>query len=76
MNLGLIGFLLLMWVLIVVGGGIAVMILGPFTVSGFGKLGLFVASVIKAIVALSLVVLWIMILLKLKNWIFKKELRP
>jgi hypothetical protein len=70
---GLFGFLFAMWVLMIVGGGIVVTILGP--ISGLGELDLFITSVIKAIIALVLVVIWILILLKMKNWIFKKELK-
>ena len=64
-----------MWILILVGGGIVVTVLGPISVSGFGKFDWFVASVIKAMVAIVLVVIWILILSKLKNWIFKKEIK-
>ncbi|MFB5615781.1 MAG: hypothetical protein ACE5RS_01390, partial [Nitrosopumilus sp.] len=72
---GLFGFLFAMWTLIIVGGGIVVTILGPISISGFGDLNWFIASVIKAIIALVLVVLWILILSKIKNWIFKKEIK-
>jgi hypothetical protein len=72
---GLFGFLFAMWALIIVGGGILVTLLGPISISGFGQLDLFITSVIKAVIALVLVVIWILILLKLKNWIFKKELK-
>ena len=75
MKSGLFGFLFGMWVLIIVGGGIVVTILGPISISGFGDYNWFIASVIKAIVALVLVVIWILILSKLKNWIFKKEIK-
>jgi hypothetical protein len=71
----LFGFLFAMWALIIVGGGIVVTLLGPISISGFGQLDLFITSVIKAVIALVLVVIWILILLKLKNWIFKKELK-
>ena len=73
MKSGLFGFLFAMWALIIIGGGILVTLLGP--ISGFGQLDLFITSVIKAVIALVLVVIWILILLKLKNWIFKKELK-
>ena len=73
MKSGLFGFLFAMWVLMIVGGGIVVTILGP--ISGLGELDLFITSVIKAVIALVLVVIWILILLKMKNWIFKKELK-
>ncbi|NQV39395.1 MAG: hypothetical protein HQ505_02455 [Nitrosopumilus sp.] len=75
MKSGLFGFLFAMWVLIIVGGGIVVTLLGPISISGFDELDLFITSMIKAIVALVLVVVWILILLKIKNWIFKKELK-
>ena len=75
MKSGLFGFLFAMWALIIVGGGIVVTLLGPISISGFGQLDLFITSVIKAVIALVLVVIWILILLKLKNWIFKKELK-
>jgi len=71
---GLFGFLFAMWILILVGGGIVVTILGPISISGFGELDWFVGSVIKAIVAIVLVVIWILILSKVKNLIFKKEI--
>jgi hypothetical protein len=64
-----------MWILILIGGGIVVTLLGPITISGFGDLNWFIASVIKAIIAIFLVVIWILILSKLKNLIFKKEIK-
>ena len=57
-----------------VGGGIMVSVLGPVSVSGFGDLNWLVSSGIKAVIAVVLVILWILILSKLKNWIFKKEI--
>ncbi len=75
MKSGLFGFLFAMWVLMLVGGGIAVTILGPISISGFGELNWFIGSVIKAVVAIILVVIWILVLSKLKNLIFKKEIK-
>ena len=75
MKSGLYGFLFAMWILILLGGGILVTILGPISISGFGQLDLFISSIIKAIVAIVLVVVWILILAKLKNWIFRKEIK-
>jgi len=72
---GLFGFLFAMWILILVGGGIVVTLLGPITMSGFDDLNWFIASVIKATIAIFLVVIWILILSKLKNLIFKKEIK-
>ena len=60
-----------------VGGGIIVNILGPISISGLGSadLDLLVSSVTKAILAIILVIVWIVILSKLKNWIFRKEIK-
>lgn len=59
----------------ILGGGIAVLVLGPLSISGLGKFDWFVESTIKAILAVVLVVLWIVILSKMKNWIFRKEIK-
>jgi hypothetical protein len=70
----LYGFLFAMWGLIIIGGGIMVVLLGPFSIQQFGNFHWIIASGIKVTIALILVVIWILILSKLKNWIFKKEL--
>lgn len=64
-----------MWVLIIAGGGIMVTILGPFSIQQFGEFHWIIASGIKVTVALVLVIIWILILSKLKNLIFKKEIK-
>jgi len=75
LKIGLFGFLFVMWILILAGGGILVTVLGPFSISGYGDFDLLLTSALKAIIAIILVVIWILVLLKLKNWIFKKELK-
>ena len=75
MKIGLFGFLFAMWVLIIAGGGILVTILGPFSISGYGDFDLLLTSILKAIIAIILVVIWVLVLSKLKNWIFKKEIK-
>ena len=74
MKFGLYGFLFGMWTLIIIGGGIMVILLGPFTIQQYGDFHWIVESGIKVGIALILVVIWILILSKLKNLIFKKEL--
>ena len=74
MKSGLYGFLFAMWGLIIIGGGIMVVLLGPFSIQQYGDFHWIIASGIKVTIALILVVIWILILSKLKNWIFKKEL--
>ena len=63
-----------MWGLIIIGGGIMVVLLGPFSIQQFGDFHWIISSGIKVTISLILVVIWILILSKLKNWIFKKEL--
>ena len=75
MKSGLYGFLFAMWGLIIIGGGIVVVLLGPFSIQQFGNFHWLIGSGIKVTVALVLVVIWILILSKLKNYIFKKELK-
>ena len=75
MKSGLYGFLFAMWGLIIIGGGIIVVLLGPFSIQQFGDFHWIIASGIKVTIALLLVIIWILILSKLKNWIFKKELK-
>ena len=64
-----------MWVLILAGGGILVTILGPFSISGYGEFDMLLTSILKAIIAIVLVIVWVLVLSKLKNWIFKKEIK-
>ena len=64
-----------MWMLIIIGGGISVVILAPITISGYGEFNLIFSSAIKAVISMGLVVTWIFILSKVKNWIFRSELK-
>lgn len=68
-------FIGIMWILIIIGGGIIVTILGPISVMGYGELDQIFSSGIKALIAVILVVIWILILSKMKNWIFRKEIK-
>jgi len=68
-------FIFVMWVLIIVGGGLLVSIIAPLTISGYGKLDSILDSGIKALIAMILVVIWIFTLSKIKNWIFHKQIR-
>ena len=69
-------FIFAMWILIIIGGGIAVLILAPITISGYGEeIDLIFSSVIKAVISIGLVVTWIFILSKIKNWIFRSKLK-
>ena len=71
----LYGFLFTMWILMILGGGLAVLVLGPLSFSGFGEFDNLLSSGVKGIVAILLVVAWIFILSKMKNWVFRKQLK-
>ena len=72
---GILGFLLAMWLLMLLGGGIAVTVLGPFSISGYGDLDPVLTSVTKAVIAVLLTVAWVLVLSMVKNWMFRRELR-
>ena len=64
-----------MWILLIIGGGIVVTILGPISVTGYGELNQIISSGIKAIIAVILVIVWIIVLSKMTKWIFHKEIK-
>jgi hypothetical protein len=65
-----------MWILILAGGGILVTLVSKISISGFGDhMDFFIASIIKATIALVLVVFWVLVLTKLKNKIFQKQIK-
>ncbi|CAE6493621.1 hypothetical protein [Candidatus Nitrosotenuis uzonensis] len=69
-------FIAIMWALILAGGGILVVLVSQISISGYGEqMDFLIASVIKAVIAIVLVVLWIIVLTKLKNKIFQKQIR-
>ena len=69
-------FVFVMWLLILAGGGLIVIILGPLSFSGSAGLDPILNSGIKVAIALLLVTIWIFTLSTIKNWIFKKQLKP
>ena len=68
-------FIGMMWALLIVGGGIVVTILGPISITGYEDLNQMIASGIKAIIAIILVIIWIVILSKMNKWIFHKDIK-
>jgi amino acid permease len=69
-------FIGMMWALILAGGGILVVLVSQITIQGYGEEhDFFIASVIKAVIAIVLVVLWVLVLIKLKNKIFQKQIK-
>lgn len=66
-------YVFVMWIMIVLGGGILVALLGPLKIDGFGRYSEILDSAVKAIIAILLVILWIFVMSKTKNWIFRRQ---
>ena len=67
-------YIFVMWALIIGGGGLLVLIIAPISIHSFGKFDSLIDSTVKAGIAMILVVLWILVMSKIKNWIFQKQL--
>ena len=72
MNLSLFSFIFAMWVLIIIGGGLMVLFIGPLSFSGYGEFNPLINSGVKVLIAMVLIFIWVFALLKIKNWIFRK----
>ena len=72
MNLSIFSFIFAMWVLIIIGGGLMVLFIGPLSFSGYGELNPLINSGVKVIIAMILIFIWVFALIKIKNWIFRK----
>ncbi|MGI0089826.1 MAG: hypothetical protein ACREAF_05735 [Nitrosopumilaceae archaeon] len=68
-------FIFVMWILIVIGGGLLIVFTAPISITGYGTIDSLLTSGVKAIIAVILVVIWIYVLSKIKNWIFHKQIR-
>ena len=73
MTMKIYGFIFAMWVLILIGGGLIVVFVGPITFTT--DVEPIITSGVKVLLALFLIFIWIFILTKLKNWIFKTEVK-
>ena len=76
MNVKIYSFIFVMWILMLIGGGLIVLVIGPFS------LGVIISSIdpiilsgIKVGIALILIFIWVLILTKVKNWIFKSQVK-
>jgi len=73
MKMKIYSFILAMWVLIIIGGGLVVVFVGPLTFST--DVEPIITSGVKVLLTLFLIFIWVFILTKLKNWIFKTEVK-
>jgi len=75
MAIKIYSFIFTMWILILIGGGLIVTIIGPFSLGSIGDINPIISSGIKVGIALVLIFVWIFILTKVKNWIFKSQVK-
>ena len=76
MSLAIFSFIFVMWILIIIGGGLMVLFVGPLSFSGDGDLVPLINSGFKVLIAMILIFIWVFVLLKIKNWIFRKIVKP
>ena len=72
MSIPIFSFIFVMWVLIIIGGGLMVVFIGPLSFSGDSDLDPLINSGAKVLIAMVLIFIWVVALLKIKNWIFRK----
>jgi len=75
MNVKIYSFIFTMWILMLVGGGLMTLIIGPFSLGSIGGIDPMILSGIKVGIALVLIFVWIFTLTKIKNWIFKSQVK-
>jgi len=75
MAIKIYSFLFTMWILILIGGGLMVTIIGPFSLGSIGNINPIIFSGIKVGIALVLIFVWVFTLTKIKNWIFKTDVK-
>ena len=75
MAIKIYSFIFTMWILILIGGGLMVTIIGPFSLGSIGGIDPIILSGIKVGIALVLIFVWVFTLTKVKNWIFKTDIK-
>jgi len=75
MNVKIYSFIFVMWALMLIGGGIMVLVIGPFSLSSIGDVDPIIVSGVKVGIALVLIFIWVFTLTKVKNWIFKSQVK-
>jgi len=73
MTVKIYGFIFVMWVLIIIGGGIVVEFVGPISFST--EIEPIITSGVKMFLTLFLIIIWVFTLTKIKNWVFKSQIK-
>ena len=75
MGVKIYSFIFTMWILMLIGGGLMVLVIGPFSLSSVGYVDPIIVSGVKVGIALVLIFIWVFTLTKIKNWIFKSQVK-
>jgi len=75
MDVKIYSFIFTMWILMLIGGGLMVLVIGPFSLGSIGDIDPIIISGIKVGIALILIFIWVFTLTKIKNWIFKTDVK-
>ena len=73
MTMKIYGFIIVMWILILIGGGIVTKLVGPISLSE--DIEPIITSGVKVSLAMFLIFIWVFTLTKIKNWLFKSEVK-
>lgn len=68
----LYAFMAVMWGMLLGGGGLFVLVLGPLSVSGLGQYDAAASSALKAAVAAGFVAAWVIALARANSWMFRR----
>jgi len=75
MDVKIYSFIFTMWILMLIGGGLMVLVIGPFSLGSIEYIDPIILSGIKVGLALVLIFIWVFTLTKIKNWIFKSQVK-
>jgi len=75
MDVKIYSFIFTMWILMLIGGGLMVLIIGPFSLGSIEDIDPIILSGVKVGIALVLIFIWVFTLTKIKNWIFKSQVK-
>ena len=75
MGVKIYSFIFTMWVLMLIGGGLMVLVIGPFSLGSIRDIDPIIVSGVKVGIALVLIFIWVFTLTKIKNWIFKSQVK-
>jgi len=73
MGVKIYSFIFTMWILMLIGGGLVVLVVGPISLSE--DIEPIITSGVKVPLAIFLIFIWVFTLTKIKNWIFKSQIK-